>query len=265
MTDIIDIHNHMLFGVDDGAETIEDSIALIKDAINKGVSHIIFTPHYKLKDKSINLDMKKISQNFNILKHTVEDENLNVKLYLGNEIYFRSNFYELLESGEFNSLAGSKYILIEFSVIDTPKNIPEMCYESRIKGYIPVIAHVERYDNLYRNKILLNEILNEGAHLQVNASTIINMESKESYKFAIYLLKNELISFVASDVHNLDARGLHLDIAYKRVKKLCGDSYADKIFNINQQKILSNEYLDTPKINLGRGGILSKLFRNMDY
>lgn len=261
---MIDIHNHMLFGVDDGAKTIEDSIALIKDAINKGVSHIIFTPHYKPNDKSIVSDMKKVSQNFDVLKHIVYDEKLNVELYLGNEIYFRSNFYELLENGEFNTLAGSKYILIEFNVISTPKNIPEMCYESRIKGYIPIIAHVERYESLYNNNSLLNEILNEGAHLQVNASTILNMESKESYKFASHLLKNELVSFVASDVHNLDSRGFYLDIAYKRVKKLCGDNYADKIFYINQQKILSNEYFDTPKIKLGRGGILSKLFRNKD-
>lgn len=262
MIDIIDIHNHMLFGVDDGAKTVEDSIALIKDAINKGVSHIILTPHYKLNDKNIKLDMKIVSKNFNILKQIVENENLNIKLHLGNEIYFRSNFYELLESGEFNSLAGSKYILIEFSVINTPKNIPEMCYESRIKGYIPIIAHVERYETLYNNNSLLSEILNEGAHLQVNASTIINMESKESYKFSNYLLKNELVSFVASDVHDLDARCLYLDLAYKKVMKLCGDNYADKIFNINQQKILSNEYFDTPKIKLGRGGILSKIFRN---
>nr|WP_312579434.1 CpsB/CapC family capsule biosynthesis tyrosine phosphatase [Sedimentibacter sp.] len=262
---MIDIHNHMLFGVDDGAKTVDDSIALIKDAINKGASHIIFTPHYKLKDKSIELNMETVSQNFDILKKIVYDEKLDVELYLGNEIYFRSNFYELFEIGEFNTLAGSKYILIEFSVIDTPKNIPEMCYESRIRGYIPIIAHVERYESLYNDNPLLNEILNEGVHLQVNASTIINMESKRSYKFANYLLKNELISFVASDVHDLDARGFYLDIAYNRVKKLCGNNYADKIFYINQKKILSNEYFDTPKINLGRGGIISKLFKNKNY
>jgi len=260
---MIDIHNHILFGVDDGAKTIENSIELIKEEINKGVSHIIFTPHYK--NRGVELDMKKVAQNFDCLKEIVTNEKLDIKLYLGNEIYFGSNFYEVLEKGNFNTLAESNYILIEFSVIDTPKNISEMCYEARIKGYIPIIAHVERYSSLYDDKRLLKDILNEGALLQVNASTLVNLESKESNKFANFLLKNELISFVASDVHDMDVRCFYLDEAYKRVKKTCSDTYVDKIFNINQQKVLSNEYFDAPKIKSDKGRILSKLFRNKDY
>jgi len=260
---MIDMHNHILFGVDDGAKTIENSIELIKEEIKKGVSHIIFTPHYK--NKVVELDMEKVTRNFDDLKEFAANENLNVKLYLGNEIYFGSDFYKVLESGKFNTLAESDYILIEFSVIDTPKNIAEMCYEARIKGYIPIIAHVERYSLLYEDIQLLKDILNEGAHLQVNASTLFNRESKESNKFANFLLKNELISFVASDVHDMDSRCFYLDEAYKRVKKICSDSYVNKIFYINQQKILSNEYFDTPNIKSNRGKILSKLFRNKDY
>lgn len=256
---MIDMHNHILFGVDDGAKTIEKSIKLIKEEINKGVNHIIFTPHYK--NKGLELDMEKVTLNFVILKELVENEKLNVKLYLGNEIYFGSNFYEVLEKEDFKTLAGSNYILIEFSVIDTPKNIVEMCYEARLKGYIPIIAHVERYSLLYEDTSLLKSLLNEGAHLQVNASTLVNRESKESNKFANFLLKNELVSFVASDVHDMDARGFYLDEAYKMVKRTCSNYYADKIFNLNQQKILSNEYFDTPKIKSDRRSVLSKLFR----
>lgn len=259
---MIDMHNHILFGVDDGAKTIENSIELIKEEVKKGVSHIIFTPHYK--NKGLELDMDKIANNFVDLKELALNEKLNVKLYLGNEIYFGSNYYEVLEKGRFNTLAESNYILIEFSVLDTPKNIAEMCYEARLKGYYPIIAHVERYSSLYYNIELLKDVLNEGAHLQVNASTLVNKESKESNKFTSFLLKNELISFVASDVHDTDDRCFYLDEAYKRLKKTCNDSYVDKIFYINQQKILSNEYFDTPKIKSERGRILSKLFRNKD-
>lgn len=255
---MIDMHSHILFGVDDGANTIDDSIKLIQEEIVKGVNHIILTPHYKNKE----IDMEKISRNFNTLNECVNNENLDVKLFLGNEVFFDSNFYEVLDKGSFNTLASSDYVLIEFSLNDIPNNIAEMCYETRLKGYVPIIAHVERYSLLYNNMELLKDILNEGALLQVNASTIINKESKESNKFASYLLKHELVSFVASDVHNMNSRGFYLDEAYKVVKKLCGDKYADKIFKLNQQKIISNEYFDTPVIKSSGGRILSKLFRN---
>lgn len=257
---MIDVHNHILFGIDDGAKTIEESIILIKEEIRRGVSHIIFTPHYKYK--GVELDMENVVRNFNFLKDAVLNEKLNIELYLGNEIYFDTNFYEVLEKSKFNTLAGSDYILIEFSVINTPKNITEMCYEARIKGYIPIIAHVERYRSLYGDTSLLKDILDEGAHLQINASTLVDKESKESSKFVNYLLKNELVSFVASDMHDIKLRGCCLDEALKRIKKTCNDLYADKIFYINQQKILSNEYFDSPKIKSIGGSLLSKLFRN---
>jgi len=258
---MIDMHNHILFGVDDGAKTIENSMALLKEEIKRGVTHIVFTPHYKYK--SVELDMEKVSDNFKVLKEIVANEKLNVELYLGNEIYFDSNFYEVLEKGKFNTLAGSDYILIEFNLINIPKNAVEMCYEARIKGYVPIIAHVERYNFLYNDEQLLKDILNEGALLQVNASTIVNKESKESNKFVNFLLKNELVSFIASDLHNMEARGFYLDEAFRKIKKTCSDSYADKIFVVNQQKILSNEYINTPNIKFDRGRLLSKFLKNI--
>lgn len=257
---MIDMHNHILFGVDDGAKTIDDSIKLINEEIKKGVSHIILTPHYN--KNCVKFDENSIESNFNLLNDYVIKERLPVKLYLGNEVYFDSNFYEVLDKGNFKTLDSSDYLLIEFSLIDVPDNIAEICYETRLKGYIPIIAHVEKYINLYTNPDMLKEVLNEGALLQVNASSIVGMESKEINKFVNYLLKHELISFAASDVHNMDSRGFYLDEAYNIVKKSHGDAYADRIFKINQQKILLNEYFDTPVLKSSGGRILSKLFRN---
>jgi protein-tyrosine phosphatase len=186
---------------------------------------------------------------------------------LGNEVYLGSNFYEILEQGEFFTLAGSDYILIEFNFVDIPKNIAEICYEAKLKGYKPIIAHAERYVSLFNDKELLKDILNEGAFLQVNASTIINKESKENCKFAHYLLKNELISFIASDMHNMDSRGFYLDEAYQYITKKCSKTYAEQIFITNQQHILSNKYFENPKIdtkiNTSNKGFFSKLFRHI--
>ena len=256
---MIDIHSHILFGVDDGAQTINDSLLLIKEEINKGVSHIILTPHYiKKYDESYKVN---VLNNFKLLTEAAAAENLSVELFLGYEVYMDSDYYDIIWNDSFFTLAGSDYILIEFSIVDPPKNIPEMCYEAGLKGYIPIIAHVERYDILFNDNKLLKDILNEGAHLQVNASSVINKETKNSYKFVNYLLKNELVSFVASDVHNTGSRGFYLDEAYKTIRKSCSATYAEKIFNINQNNIIMNKYFDSPKINDEKKGFLSKLFK----
>lgn len=257
---MIDIHNHILFGLDDGAKTVEDSLKLIKEEISKGVSHIILTPHYKKRGGET--DLSKIKENFSVLLEKVKNEQLNVEIFLGNEVYFDSDFYDSLKNQSFNSLANSNYVLLEFSMLNTPDNIPEICYEIKLKGYIPIIAHVERYECFFDNEKLLLSVLNEGAHLQVNATTVINKESKDSCKFVKFLLDNELISFVASDMHNLTNRAFYLNEAYNFVAKKYDKNYADKIFKLNQQNIITNKYFESPKSLQKRKGFLSKLFIN---
>ncbi|MGD9569980.1 MAG: tyrosine-protein phosphatase [Sedimentibacter sp.] len=254
---MIDMHTHILFGVDDGAKTPDDSLALIKDEINKGVNQIILTPHYNKRHSDLNIE--KITENFNILKESILQENLEIELFLGSEVYLDFNYYDTIWKEPIITLADSDYVLIEFSMTDIPKNIPEICYEIRLKGLIPIIAHVERYDILYDNSQLIKDILNEGAHFQVNATTVINKEGRGSYKFANYLLKNELVSFVASDVHNIESRAFYLDKAYSIVNKICSHNYAEKIFNENQENIIMNKYFDSPKFDIKKG-VISKLF-----
>ncbi len=256
---MIDMHTHILFGVDDGAKTIDDSLALINEEIKKGVNKIILTPHYKRRYSDTGTD--KVTENFKILKNYAVEENLKVELYLGCEVYLDFKYYDIIWNEPIITLAGSDYILIEFSMTDTPNNIPEICYEARLKGYIPIIAHVERYDVLYENSQLIKDILNEGAYFQINASAVISKEDRESRKFVNYLLKNELVSFIASDVHNQASRAFYLDEAYSAVNKICSHSYAEKIFRENQENIIMNKYFDSPEIEIKKKGFISKLFK----
>lgn len=265
---MIDMHNHILFGMDDGAKTIEDSIRYIKEEIEKGVSYIIFTPHFNNR-AMINCNdliadyQNKLLLNFKELQDRIIYEKLKVELHLGNEIYMDSKFIDVLEHREFQTLAGSDYILIEFSTMDTSLNMAEICYEAKLRGYKPIIAHAERYSFLCSNLDLLKNVLNEGAYLQVNASAIIKDENKESYKHSHFLLKNKLVSFAASDMHNMDKRGFHLHEAYDIVTKKYGAFYAEQIFETNQRHILSNKYFDNPKLGKNKEGLLSKLFRHI--
>ena len=254
---MIDMHNHILFGVDDGPKTMQESMELIKEASNKGVTHIVFTPHFNKRNYSLNND--KVSINFQILKRAVNEENISMELYLGNEVYLDSLGYTSLFENGFNTLAGSKYILVEFNEILPPSNIPEICYELAINGYIPIIAHAERYEILNNNRKLISEILDEGVHLQINASSVLNKENKERNKLAHYLLKNEIVSFVASDVHNNTSRKFYLNEAYDAVCKICSKSYADNIFKLNQLNIINDKKFDSPKLP-AKPMFLSKFF-----
>lgn len=244
---MIDMHNHTLFGVDDGPETIEESIELIKEASNKGVTHIIVTPHFNKRYYHLNHD--KVPVNFQILKEAIHKGNINVELYLGNEVYLDSVGYTSIIDNGFNTLADSNYVLVEFNEMQPPSIMPEICYEITVNGYIPIIAHTERYEIFHNNSKLLEEILDEGAHLQINASPILNKENKDRNKFAQYLLKNKLVSFAASDVHNLNSRRFYLDEAYDAVCKLYGTSYADSIFKQNQLNIINNKKFDSPQLS----------------
>lgn len=256
---MIDMHSHILFGVDDGARVLEDSVDLIKEEIKKGVDKIILTPHFKKRKGDANIEL--INENYKALIEAVSAESLEVEMFLGCEVYLDFNYYDTIWKESLISLADSDYVLIEFSLTDIPKNIPEICYEIGLKGYIPIIAHVERYDILYENNKLIKDILNEGAHFQVNASAVINREDRESHKFVNYLLKNELVSFVASDVHNRDSRGFYLDEAYKTVKKICSHNYTEKIFKRNQENIIMNKYFDNPRLETSKKGFISRLFK----
>jgi protein-tyrosine phosphatase len=254
---MIDIHSHILFGVDDGAETFEESMELIKEEVEKGVSHIIFTPHFN--KRNYHQDKDKTLANFHSLKEATQKENLNVELYLGNEVYMDFNNYDSIIENGFTTLAESKYILVEFNELIPPDNMPEICYEINVSGYIPIIAHAERYEILYKNRQMLIDVLNEGAHLQVNASSILHKENKERNKLAHFLLKNKLVSFIASDVHNTTSRKFYLDEAYKEVSKKYGKNYADEIFKLNQLNVINKTKFESSNYQPKRS-ILSKLF-----
>lgn len=260
---MIDMHSHILFGVDDGAKELNDSLELIRAEVSKGVSHIILTPHFKKRIGEA--ESEKVYENYMVLKDVVRRESLNIELFLGNEIYIGSKYFDVLEDNSFYTLANSNYVLIEFGLSNTLENIAEICYEFRLREYIPIIAHVERYDYLYSNKYLIKDVLEEGAHLQVNASSIINRDNRERCKFVNFLLNNELVSFIASDLHNLDSRGFYLDQAYSLVKKTYGEEYADRIFKLNQQNIISNKCFDSPCFLNSTGGFLSKIFKIKKY
>ena len=229
---MIDVHTHVIPFVDDGSTSMEASILLIKKAIDDGVTDLICTPHYR---KNM-FEPKKLDiiTNFMKLKEHIKKENLNINLYLGQEIKYDKNSKTRILENELLTVNNLNYVLLEFSY-DKDTDISEITYEYSIKGLIPIIAHIERYSYI-KNLEQVLEIKNSGALIQVNASAILGKHGMKIKKFVKKLIKNNLVDFVASDIH--ENREYNLKEAYLYIEKKFGKIIADNIFNNNAIRLI---------------------------
>lgn len=232
----IDIHNHSLFGVDDGATDIEESVNLLRSAYNQGVSKIILTPHYRYG--MFKYPVEEISKNFEQLRK--EAENIGIEIFIGCEYHVNSKITEYLASGRCSTLAGSDYVLTEYSYDTEYEYIKKYTRELVDNGYIPVIAHAERYGCLLNDYKLCMELSDIGALIQINASSVLGYEGRESVKFCKKLLKNNIADIVASDTHDMTERVNRLNECHSYIAKKYGVGYADNIFYNNPLKIIKN-------------------------
>lgn len=225
-----DIHSHVLPCVDDGSESNEDSVAILKEEAAQGVKNVILTPHYRppfLKEKS------ELKERFESFKKFVKEQGVDVNLYLGQEIYVREKTVSLLNEGKLLTLNDTKYVLAEFSTSHR-SDVTEAVYGLTINGYIPIVAHIERYS--YLGVSDAEEIKSLGGLIQVNAASVMGKPRGEYRKRVKKLIKAGLVDFVASDVHFV--RKNYMRDAYRYVEKKFGESQAEKLFFTNAEKII---------------------------
>lgn len=234
-----DLHSHILFGIDDGCKTIDEAINLLKESKKQGVDEIILTPHY-IENSKFNCNNKDKKALFEELKSKVEEENIGIKIYLGNEVFFTDNFIELLEEKEIATLNDSKYILFEFPMGPIYNNTSEIISHIISKGYNPILAHPERYKRFQEHPELAEEYLRMGVHMQGNFTSLFGKYDKTSEKTLKYLLKKHYISFLGSDVHhqvNYSEKKLR-----KKLMRITKDAeYVENLLNKNFDKVINKE------------------------
>jgi protein-tyrosine phosphatase len=242
MEGIIDIHNHILFRVDDGSDSKEKSLEMIKREYEQGVRKIIMTPHYHAGECMPKADV--MQERFRELKEDVHTQIPDMQLFLGNEIMASIDMVELLENGRVFPLADSRYVLVEF--------YPSVQYSAMEKdlnqilngGYIPIVAHCERYRCLRKalkviNSSNFNHLIEMGAYMQVNVSTVFSKD----HKFVDKLIENDYLHFIASDAHSLGVRGIFWDKCVKYLEKKYDKKYIESILIENPEKIINNQYI----------------------
>lgn len=233
---MIDIHSHLLYGVDDGAKTIDESVDIIRNLYKNGITDIILTPHY-IEYSSYNSNKKSNLEKLDSLKKKLKEEGINVNLYLGNEIYINNNILSLLKNGEISSLNDSKYLLIELPMSGKYDNYVEIFKELIENGYKVILAHPERYNTFKKDINLIYELKNIGVLMQCNIESILKTYGKDSYKTIKKLAKNKLINFIASDIHHKKDYE-YINKARNKFKKYYSDSEIDDLLSNNQKDIL---------------------------
>ena len=232
---MIDIHSHVLPSVDDGSKNDEESLFMLKTAEEQGVTDMIFTPHCNC---GFTADRFVIEDKFKKFKTIAKNAGINVSLYLGQEIHVIGDISGSLKKGEFLTLNGSKYALTEFSFHEE-QDIVETAYMLKLSGYVPVIAHLERY--FYSTVETAQEVRELGGLVQINANSICAKEPKNKpfKKKAWSLLRANAVDVVAGDVHI--SRVYRMAEAYSLVAKKFGKERAEDLFVNNPKKILNDE------------------------
>lgn len=237
MKRMIDIHTHILYGVDDGAKSMEMSLDMLQDAAKQGITDIILTPHYR--KGMFSYPVETILKHFLLLKKQARP--IGVQLYLGSEYHVNDTMVEYLKSNRCLPMNLGKYVLAEYRESTEYDVMCRYTQELIQNGYIPIIAHIERYDCLVEYPELVAELSELGALMQLNADSILGLLGHPAKRFCHRILKHGLADFVASDAHGCQERANHLGKCCAYVEKKYGTVYAEKLFYKNAECILDKK------------------------
>ena len=243
---MIDIHSHIVFGVDDGPSTKEESLALLKEAFSQGVRTIVSTSHRRKNMFETPEDC--IMKNFKEVQALAKRALPELKILYGAEIYFTQDALEKLNNKEIPTLNDTQYALIEFSPTTPYWEIRNAVNKVLLLGIRPVIAHIERYVELEKNEKRVKELIDMGCYTQINSSSVLKPKMfGDKYRLlkkrAQYFLAHNLVHCVASDMHNLDNRPPYMREAYELIAKKYGSGKARELFETNPSKIINDKLI----------------------
>lgn len=241
MENLYDVHCHMFPGVDDGANDEYEMIKMIQIAYHEGIRTIIFTPHYHPYRGCA--DAETVMRDFRKIARLVHEYFPDMELYEGNEIYYRSDVVQKLKQGEILTLAGSKYVLVEFSTDADAAYIRDALSDFLFAGYYPVIAHIERYDSLMEDLEKVEELIESGVYVQINVGSVIGTAGGKIKKNVKKLLKADMVHFIGTDAHDEKRRAPLMQKCIHVIEKKYGTDTAERILHKNPSYLIQNKII----------------------
>ena len=239
---MIDLHHHLLFGIDDGARDLETSVAMVQMAVGDGVTHIVATPHANETypyDRVRNADL--LRQIREALPPQVASK---ITLGLGSDFHLSyENTEDVRVRGPLYAINDGPYLLVELADTSIPAQIDEVFYNMRVSGLSPILTHPERNATLQRSRSRLREWLKAGLLVQVTAGSLTGVFGKQAEDVAWELVNNDWAHFVSSDAHNTGRRSPVLSTAYASVAKRQGEASAQRLFVSNPLAVFEGQSL----------------------
>lgn len=238
---MFDIHCHIIPCVDDGSGSITDSLEMAELAARSGTCGIIATPHCNMPGVFDNFRSADFDAKVNELNSILSNRNIPVTVYPGQEIFAYGDIVERIKNNELITLNNSRYLLIEFDFSASEQDMLKYLQRITAQGYVPVVAHPERYSVFCEAPEKIGHISCAGALIQVNSGSIQGSFGYYPERAAAYFLKNQLADFVASDAHSQYSRTPELLPVHEIICENYSYEYADLLLNENPRKVINNK------------------------
>ena len=240
---MIDIHTHVLPGIDDGSQSMEESLDLLSIAAESGVHTVVATPHCNIPDEYDNYADADLEALFERLNQARMEARIPVRLCRGTEVFATPELPELLQDQRIWTLNGTRYFLVEFAFSEDPDFFRRILRQCRDLDYRPIIAHPERYYCVQDDPELAFEFCVEGFGLQLNKGSILGRFGPDPQRCAQLLLRHGLAACVASDAHSPRQRSTHMSEIREYLMEAYGTDYCRLLLEENPARILSGQEL----------------------
>lgn len=240
---MVDIHCHILPCVDDGSGNMSDSIEMAQLAAESGTEGIIATPHCNVSGLFENYRSSMLEKKVSTLQNELRTRNIPLNIYLGQEVFLSGNFEEHLKRGDFITLNNSRYMLAELDFEIGENSAVSRLSRLLCEGYVPVVAHPERYGFVVENPSVIKKLRSAGSLIQLNGGSLTGEFGRYVQRTAEIIVNNEFADFIASDAHSQYSRTPALDNIHELICENFSYDYADLLLKINPAKLLDNELI----------------------
>ena len=235
---MIDIHSHILPGIDDGAQTEADSLKMARAAVKEGITTIVATPHHR--NGKYDNERNNIIRWVETLNELIISEGIPLTVLPGQETRINGDMIPELENNIILPINNTKYVFVEFPSAHVPRYASQMLFDIQVAGYIPVIVHPERNQELIEHPNRLYEFVKKGALTQVTAASVEGKFGKNIQKFSRQIIESNLAHFIASDAHNTTTRGFVMNEAFQLIQNDYGDDYV-YMYLENSELLIDNK------------------------
>ena len=239
---MIDFHTHILPNIDDGSRSIDETFNLIKEAKNVGFEGIISTSHYM--ENYYETDKPEREVWINAIYENLQAKNIDIRLYLGNEIYISENLIKLLEEGKASTINDTSYVLFEMPLNEEPMNLYDTVYQMIQCKLVPILAHPERYSYIQKEPDLVYDLVQKGVLMQANYGSIIGQYGEKAQIIVKKLLENNLIHFLGSDVHRQNTIYPKIPECLSEINSIIGEEKLQELTTENPKLALGNKRID---------------------